>query len=1236
MKKQDLNRWQTYFEARNAGVAIEAAARKARLSPSTAYRFERGDPSSGGLEAASILGVSMVAGNLVAQPLSAEASRALEDFAYFRRRYFGRNSTPWQERAAYDLLRAVQTKQREYIVMNEPPGSGKALALDTPLPTPTGWTTMGEVRVGDTVIGGDGRPVMVIGKTEVMHGRPCFRVTTDDRHSVIADAEHLWPATIGNKPPKADYAGKSGPKPTAHLYTTEQLAKQRSKRPHLRTVAIDLSEAKRLPIHPWILGAWLGDGSSDSGRIASHQDDQPYMRGMFHSLGYATTDLSKRDSFGVPGLQQQLRKLGVLRNRHIPQQYLRASRQQRMDLLRGLTDTDGYVDASGRTEITSTKPDLAAGIVELVASLGVKVTCTESRAMLNGRDVGPKWRISFALDGSAGMPRKSHGRTTGRPRYLTVEPVESVPVACIQVANADGLYLAGKGMLLTHNSTLFTHDIPTWLIVRDRTIRIQIGSRTERQARMYVGRIKRSLERDAPLRASAEDFELGHAFDADACLQDDFGAFKPEGRTDLWRAEALVVRQLDGVQLDDKEPTVSAWGQDSGFLGGRFDFVVWDDLVDRKNTKTAEARDASREWWDTEAETRLEPHGTLLLQGQRIAHDDLYRYCVSHDSLIRTIRGDVQISKVVVGDVVLTRNGWRSVEWSGCTGIRNTVTLATASGMSLTITPDHRIATPNGWVEAGSLAAGDALLVIGGDASSTLSSIERSASSVPTLSAQSSHNDPTTTPQQEIVSSVRMPLRAVRSLGIPFSRGTSSKILPMVLVNKMRRIDAARIVAEMRSLMLKWLSVLVEVPDNHARHELFPRKHPVGSSGVSLSIDGFSIPDQAFTFPFASFDEPSQSEWLPFGDAVTGPATGTIASDRNPTVDTVVSITHSGMVEVWDLTVNDTHEFYANGILVHNCLDKKTIDEQPKYRHIVFKAHDESVCTQDHNTVEAWPKSCLLDPYRLPWAHLETLKHNNPRTFDVMYQQADGDVVGGLIDPAWIEGGVDADGIPRPGCLDRQRIFLDPPESLRDGNGWSFITVDPSPTEWWGIIWWLYDPNTGNRYIIDLHRVRLNPEQFLSLDLSTFEWSGLIPDLYRKANDLGIPISHVVVEVNAAQRWLLSQPHVQRWITETGMVFVPHTTSINKQDPKYGLESIGDLFRQGMIRIPWGDFSSRTRCQHLIEEGTKYPDYETTDLIMSVWFSKLAVENHYAPRRGPSYHLDRPAWLGHRSRGLRI
>ena len=490
-------------------------------------------------------------------------------------------------------------------------------------------------------------------------------------------------------------------------------------------------------------------------------------------------------------------------------------------------------------------------------------------------------------------------------------------------------------------STLFTCDIVTWMIVRDRSIRIQVGSRTERQARMYVGRVKRALEREAPLRADADSLAKGIAFDAEACLFDDFGAFKPDGRSDLWAQNALVVRQQDQTMIDDKEPTLSAWGQDSGFLGGRFDFIIWDDLVDMRNTRTDESRDKLREWWSTEAETRLEPAGALIMQGQRIHRSDLYRYA----------------------------------------------------------------------------------------------------------------------------------------------------------------------------------------------------------------------------------------------------------------------------------------------------LDQTTLDDEKKYRHIVYRAHDDDNCKQQHDPgVEAWPKGCLLDPHRIPWRVLEAAKRNNPRVYAVQYQQEDGDADGGLVDPAWLYGGVDAEGYPAPGCFDSERRRGEVPPHLKD-SAWSFVTVDPSPTEWWGIIWWVYDPATNNRYVVEIHRERLGPEQFLSLDLDTFEYTGLMCALRERSINAGFPIRDVIVEVNAAQRWLLQQPHVQHWMDATGVRFIPHTTSVNKSDPKFGVESLGDYFRQGKIRIPYSDIVARRSAEPFVSELLAYPDGDTDDLVLSCWFHTIAINNHWSPRQKARYRLPRPDFVSSR-RGL--
>jgi len=85
----------------------------------------------------------------------------------------------------------------QMIVIAARPGMGKALKLDTPLPTPTGWTTMGEVAVGDYLIGADGKPTRVVAATDVMLGRPCFEVEFSDGTVIVADAEHQWPTLRG-------------------------------------------------------------------------------------------------------------------------------------------------------------------------------------------------------------------------------------------------------------------------------------------------------------------------------------------------------------------------------------------------------------------------------------------------------------------------------------------------------------------------------------------------------------------------------------------------------------------------------------------------------------------------------------------------------------------------------------------------------------------------------------------------------------------------------------------------------------------------------------------------------------------------------------------------------------------------------------------------------------------------------------------------------------------------------
>ncbi len=161
-----------------------------------------------------------------------------------------------------------------------------------------------------------------------------------------------------------------------------------------------------------------------------------------------------------------------------------------------------------------------------------------------------------------------------RTRYLGRRATPWQEIAATQIKDMltregqDKMYVTINCPPGSGKSTLFTHDIPCWLAVRNRNLRVMIGSYTERQAVQYVGRLRRTFQR----RTTAPD--------AETTLIKDFGGFRPLQR-DIWRANEFVIAQHGEVDYSEKEPSFAAYGYDSAFLGGRFDFIIWDDLVDR-------------------------------------------------------------------------------------------------------------------------------------------------------------------------------------------------------------------------------------------------------------------------------------------------------------------------------------------------------------------------------------------------------------------------------------------------------------------------------------------------------------------------------------------------------------------------------------------------------------------------------------------------------------------------------
>ena len=167
------------------------------------------------------------------------------------------------------------------IIVAARPAVGKALALDTPLPTPTGWTTMGDVAVGDQLIGADGRPTTVVAATGVLHGRPCYEVEFSDGTVIVADAQHQW-LTGTRASRKSAWAAARGYNRTRtqrtfpSVKTTEEVlatlrcngTERRLNHTVVNARPLDLPK-RELPLPPYALGVWLGDGHAASARITT-------------------------------------------------------------------------------------------------------------------------------------------------------------------------------------------------------------------------------------------------------------------------------------------------------------------------------------------------------------------------------------------------------------------------------------------------------------------------------------------------------------------------------------------------------------------------------------------------------------------------------------------------------------------------------------------------------------------------------------------------------------------------------------------------------------------------------------------------------------------------------------------------------------------------------------------------------------------------------------------------------
>lgn len=338
----------------------------------------------------------------------------------------------------------------------------KGLALDTPIPTPSGWSSMGTLEVGDRVFDMNGEQTTVTHKSEVKN-IGCYRVEFTNGDAITCDEEHRWVAGIGRN------AARNG-------WQVRTIGEMHQAKESGHAVVVPVSDELSipdvaLPVSPWMLGLWLGDGAGSARgdrsahvSITAHRDVLAELQQRIHTTtpyqvgGVWPDKRSNAVQFGVRGgLAKHLAELGVIGDKHVPDIYLRASARQRLQLLQGLIDSDGSVDGQrGRVRFINTNSRLVDAVEELAVSLGQVVSRSSRRGQGFGKQVESEcveWQPSIIPATLSAKVSRIRPRTVPTYRAVrSIERVESVPTQCIAVDSPTHTYLAGRTMVPTHNT----------------------------------------------------------------------------------------------------------------------------------------------------------------------------------------------------------------------------------------------------------------------------------------------------------------------------------------------------------------------------------------------------------------------------------------------------------------------------------------------------------------------------------------------------------------------------------------------------------------------------------------------------------------------------------------------------------------------------------------------------------------------------------------------------------------
>lgn len=483
----------------------------------------------------------------------------------------------------------------DILLLSVPPQFGKGHPINTPILTTTGWKKFGDLVIGDYVFSDEGKPVMVTGVQEpYVHN--IVNVLFDTGETVKCSPEHLWKYTRSRKCRKfikeiiVDEAQNIFKK-----YNAKSPAVVISK-------AIENNNPVKPDIDPYTYGLWLGDGYSGQYRMCGHYEDvQTYI----DNIPYKTIKQKRKENTDVLRIIfPEKAKRYITKTKKICDDFLLWSKEDRLELLKGLMDTDGTVDKrKGSCEYCTINKDFAFQVLQLIRSLGFKGRLLTGKASINGVFKSLKYRVCFTAsktDVLFKLERKQKRLTNKKTKdredkyklfIKSITPAEQELHRCIQVEG--GMYLIGETLIPTHNSTSVTETLPAWFLGKHPDKKVIICGYNEDFAIRFGRRNKEKIEE-----------------------------FNPKIFPDCVLADA----PRSNVEFETtKKGRCISRGILSGLTGNTADLFIIDDPV--KNRQEADSETTRSTIWNeymNSVKTRIKPHGKLIVIQTRWHEEDLY------------------------------------------------------------------------------------------------------------------------------------------------------------------------------------------------------------------------------------------------------------------------------------------------------------------------------------------------------------------------------------------------------------------------------------------------------------------------------------------------------------------------------------------------------------------------------------------------------------------------------------